>query len=98
MRFAAASVVAAIAVAGGGCGDDDGTGDPAGGEDGGGGAADASGAPDAGLPPADQIVSIDIAGCDGIAPGSEDCHARLLWRPAACGGGACARLVVYWSG
>src|SRR5688500_14559126 len=99
MRFASAVLVTgAIAAAPAGCGDDDGTGDPAGGDDGGVGAADASGEPDGGLPPADQIVPIDIAGCDGSGPGSEDWHALLLWRPAACGGGACARLVVYWSG
>lgn len=53
---------------------------------------------DAGRPVADQIVPIDMAGCDGIGPGTEDCHARLLWHPAACGGGPCKRLVVYWSG
>ena len=98
MRFAAVVVMGAIAPALVGCGDDDGTGDPGGGGEDGGGEADASGSPDAGLPPADEIVTIDIAGCGGIGPGSEDCHARLLWRPDACGGGACARLMVYWSG
>ena len=91
-----AAMTAAIAAALAGCGDDDGAGDaPA---DDGGGADDAATGSDAGLPPADEIVAVDLAGCDGLAPGDEDCHLRLLWRPAACGGGACARLVVYWSG
>ena len=49
------------------------------------------------LPP-DAWQAVGIAACDGLAPGAEDCHYRLLWRPAACGGGACSRLMVYWSG
>jgi len=91
-RFLAVLLVAA------GCGGDDdgGAGDHAAIDAG--GAIDAAGGTDAGLPPADEFVPVDLAGCDGIGPGSEDCHLRLLWRPAACGGGACERLVVYWSG
>lgn len=49
------------------------------------------------LPP-DAWQAVALPACDGLAPGSEDCHYRLLWRPAACGGSACSRLMVYWSG
>lgn len=60
-------------------------------------------APDAALDtrpdlPADIWQAVTLPACDGLAPGVEDCHYRLLHRPAACGGAACSRLIVYWSG
>ena len=39
-----------------------------------------------------------LSACEGLGPGGEDCHSRLLWRPAACGGAACATLIIYWAG
>jgi len=41
--------------------------------------------------------AVTVPACDGLAPGSEDCHYRLLWRPDACGG-TCSKLLVYWAG
>ena len=49
-------------------------------------------------PVADTWQAVDLPNCEGIGPGSEACHYRLLWRPAACAGGACSRLLVYWAG
>ena len=43
--------------------------------------------------------AIDLAGCEGQGPGTEDCHARLVVDPArCCAAHPCDRLVVYWSG
>jgi hypothetical protein len=46
-----------------------------------------------------EIKPVAIVGCDGRSPGSEDCHFRVMWNPAACyPGHPCDRLVVYWAG
>ncbi len=46
-----------------------------------------------------EIKPVSIAACDGLAPGSEDCHLRLMWNAAeCCPGQPCDRLVVYWAG
>jgi hypothetical protein len=40
-----------------------------------------------------------IATCDGLAPGSEDCHYRLVYDQAQCCPEApCDRLLVFWAG
>jgi hypothetical protein len=40
-----------------------------------------------------------IAGCNGIAPGSEACHFQMRWKSAGCcEASKCSRLVVYWAG
>jgi hypothetical protein len=42
---------------------------------------------------------VAIAGCNGIAPGSEACHFQMRWKNAGCCAQAkCSRLVVYWAG
>ena len=46
-----------------------------------------------------EIKSISIMACGGLAPGTEDCHIRLMWNSAECyPGKPCERLVVYWAG
>jgi hypothetical protein len=65
--------------------------------------ADASGSTDAASCVAQSgpltLTVIDLPGCDGLAPGTEDCHARVYWDPSAwCAGSPCDRLLVYWSG
>jgi hypothetical protein len=80
----------ALTLALGACGDDDGGPAPT---------IDASASSlDAHQPPAGQVVAVTLPGCGTLAPGVEDCHFRLQWDPAHCGGGACERLLVYWSG
>ena len=46
-----------------------------------------------------EVRPIAIAGCDGLGPGTEDCHARILWDASrCCPGSPCDRLVVFWAG
>lgn len=46
-----------------------------------------------------EIEPVSISGCDGLPPGSEDCHLRMMWNAAeCCPGQPCDRLVVYWAG
>lgn len=46
-----------------------------------------------------EIRPISIVKCDGLPPGSEECHLRLMWNTAACyPGQPCDRLVVFWAG
>jgi hypothetical protein len=46
-----------------------------------------------------EIKHVSISGCDGFAPGSEDCHLRVMWNGMeCCRDRPCDRLVVYWSG
>lgn len=46
-----------------------------------------------------EIKPVSISGCDGLSPGSEDCHLRMMWNAAeCCPGQPCDRLVVYWAG
>jgi hypothetical protein len=47
---------------------------------------------------ASGVKDIQLASCDGLGPGTEDCHVRLFWNLNRCAGTACRRLVVYWSG
>lgn len=46
-----------------------------------------------------EIRPVSIVACDGLGPGSEDCHLRIMWDTAACAKEhPCDRLVVYWAG
>lgn len=46
-----------------------------------------------------QIKPLSIVACNGLAPGSEDCHIRLMWDGSeCCPGQPCERMVVYWAG
>jgi hypothetical protein len=46
-----------------------------------------------------SIKPVSITACDGLGPGSEDCHLRIMWNSDACfQGHTCDRLVIYWAG
>jgi hypothetical protein len=46
-----------------------------------------------------EIKPVSISECDGLGPGSEDCHLRVMWDAAeCCPEQPCDRLVVYWAG
>lgn len=46
-----------------------------------------------------EIEPVAIPECDGLAPGSEDCHLRVMWDAAeCCPEKPCDRLVVFWAG
>ncbi len=63
--------------------------------------SDRSPLPDLGAWPASGIVRrpIDLAGCLGQGPGSEDCHARVAIDAGRCSPKKrCDRLLVFWAG
>ncbi len=62
---------------------------------------DASGV-DGGVCPSDtgyDTQAVALPGCDGIGPGTEDCHVRLIRKKdVCCAEKPCDRLIVYWAG
>jgi hypothetical protein len=46
-----------------------------------------------------EINPVAIPACDGLSPGSEDCHLRIMWNSSeCCDEQPCDRMVVFWAG